>query len=176
MTTNTDQTGEFLTNAEEHLFEEYKIVLGLKVDADKVYSTWEQWFTATEAVLIVAVIQLIKVPELRMMGIIVSFLGAIFSVVFFLIQSGNYLYAHARSGRLEVIEKLISKKIKDSDVLFLQIMKVERKEREMRWWYKYPFTTTWSLRKAIPIVFFLFWCIVVCYFCSMGQLLLSKVV
>lgn len=150
------ESGEFLTSAENYLFEEFKLILQLKVDADKIYSAWEQWFTATEAVLLIVLIQIYKEPNFMLLSLIVSIFAAFFSIIFFSIQRGNHMYATARSKRLEEIEKILTRSINEKEGHFLRLMAIEHEEREKRSWYTLT-TTTWAMRKYIPILFLILW-------------------
>ena len=152
------EANRFLSNEEEYLFEELKLIQKIMSESESMYGKWENWFFAAENILVLAAVQLIVKSSFSIIAFFIGILGIVLSIQFLLVQKGNHIYATARLNRWEELEKLLSKPLTGKSGKFMKILSSQDDEKLEHKWYDWPLTT-WCIRKSLPFIFLIFWAI-----------------
>ncbi len=149
----------FLSSEEQYLFEELKLIQKMMFEAENIYCRWENLFIIAEGILLAATGQLLLKEEknLYILAIIIGLFGIGISILFLIIQYGNYVYARARYDRWVNIEKLIQKPLKNKKGVFMAIIKYQTKWRNKYKRYGFLGYPTWYARICLPILFIAIW-------------------
>ncbi len=166
-TQENSNESNFLSSKQEAIVDEIKFIQKIMTDAEAAYAAWERWFLTAMAALIAVMVVILKNDKLNSLENILPILGLAFTVMFALIQNGNFMYASARKKRWEDLEELLNIIDIGNGLFYMQILHSTKSYLDdinninNKWWmsckwWKPPYTT-WKVRQMYPIVFGVMW-------------------